>query len=269
MFVTPTAGCWQIGESGRHVGERRRGRLRCLQPTPRERLLHRRNAFVGADHAPVAPHLANALVAPKLLELPTFPAWAEPPDPTKLARCGALAGTRCVAHLAVTSKAGDLLTVLRCRASGQARTPSLRRSPGDDRGRSWLRRVRNGNRLTGGLTRPMLIVLVLGALGAAIAATPAAAHQTGNEGCTPGFWKNHPEESPIPNRTLEEVYNVPDAFGLDNNTLRLALASMADRAWWDGQEPPSPLGRDCSTSSAPTSSIRSPGSGDQPPTCCT
>jgi hypothetical protein len=70
----------------------------------------------------------------------------------------------------------------------------------------------------------MLIVLVLGALGAAIAATPATAHETGNEGCTPGFWKNHPEEWPIPNRTLEEVYNVPDAFGLDNRTLLQALS---------------------------------------------
>ena len=86
------------------------------------------------------------------------------------------------------------------------------------------RRVRNGNQLTGGLTGRMLIVLVLSALGAAIAATPATAHETGNEGCTPGFWKNHPEEWPIPNRTLEEVYNVPYAFGLDNNTLRQALS---------------------------------------------
>jgi hypothetical protein len=70
----------------------------------------------------------------------------------------------------------------------------------------------------------MLIVLVLGALVAAIAATPAAAHETGNEGCTPGFWKNHPEEWPIANSTLEEVYNVPDAFGLDNQTLLQALS---------------------------------------------
>jgi hypothetical protein len=59
---------------------------------------------------------------------------------------------------------------------------------------------------------------------AAIAATPATAHEVGNEGCTPGFWKNHPEEWPISNSTLEQVYNVPDAFGLDNNTLRQALS---------------------------------------------
>lgn len=85
-------------------------------------------------------------------------------------------------------------------------------------------RVRNGNRLTGALTGRMLIVLVLGALVAAIAATPAAAHETGNEGCTPGFWKNHPEEWPIANSTLEQVYNVPDAFGLDSKTLRQALS---------------------------------------------
>jgi hypothetical protein len=69
----------------------------------------------------------------------------------------------------------------------------------------------------------MLIVFVLGALVAAIAATPAAAHEVGNEGCTPGFWKNHPDEWPISNSTLEEVYDVPDAFGLDNKTLLQAL----------------------------------------------
>ncbi len=74
------------------------------------------------------------------------------------------------------------------------------------------------------MPRRMLIVFVLGALVAAIAATPATAHETGNEGCTPGFWKNHPEEWAIPNSTLEQVYNVPDAFGLDNRTLRQALS---------------------------------------------
>ena len=47
------------------------------------------------------------------------------------------------------------------------------------------------------------------------------------EGCTPGFWKNHPEAwGPtgfLTTQTLESVFNVPDAFGLDNVTLIDAL----------------------------------------------
>jgi hypothetical protein len=73
------------------------------------------------------------------------------------------------------------------------------------------------------MPRQVLIVLVLGVALVATVATPAAAHQVGNEGCTPGFWKNHPNEWPIANSTLEQVYNVPDAFGLDNKTLLQAL----------------------------------------------
>lgn len=74
------------------------------------------------------------------------------------------------------------------------------------------------------MPRRILIVFVLGAALVATAATPAAAHPIGNEGCTPGFWKNHPDEWPIANSTLEQVYNVPDAFGLDNKTLLQALS---------------------------------------------
>ena len=50
----------------------------------------------------------------------------------------------------------------------------------------------------------------------------------GDEGCTPGFWKNHPEawaHTPYsPNQTLESVFNVPDSYGLDNVTLIDALS---------------------------------------------
>jgi hypothetical protein len=47
------------------------------------------------------------------------------------------------------------------------------------------------------------------------------------EGCTPGYWKTHPAAwGPTgfaPSDTLESVFNVPDSFGLDNNTLLQAL----------------------------------------------
>jgi hypothetical protein len=78
------------------------------------------------------------------------------------------------------------------------------------------------------MPRRVLIVFLFGALvvatGATVA-TPAAAHQLGNEGCTPGFWKNHTDEWPVSTtNTLEQVFDVPDAFGLDNQTLLQALS---------------------------------------------
>jgi hypothetical protein len=46
-----------------------------------------------------------------------------------------------------------------------------------------------------------------------------------DEGCTPGYWKNHLHvwSSYDSNQTLESVFDVPDAFGLDNDTLLQAL----------------------------------------------
>ena len=46
------------------------------------------------------------------------------------------------------------------------------------------------------------------------------------EGCTPGFWKNHLQAwvGFSPNQTLESVFDVPNAFGLDNSTLLQALS---------------------------------------------
>ena len=50
----------------------------------------------------------------------------------------------------------------------------------------------------------------------------------GDEGCTPGYWKNHPASWPAtgyaPGQTLESVFDVPDALGLDNATLLEALS---------------------------------------------
>jgi hypothetical protein len=50
----------------------------------------------------------------------------------------------------------------------------------------------------------------------------------GDQGCTPGYWKNHPASWAAtglsPSQTLEDVFNVPDAFTLDNVTLLAALS---------------------------------------------
>jgi hypothetical protein len=49
----------------------------------------------------------------------------------------------------------------------------------------------------------------------------------GEDGCTPGYWKNHPaawNATPYSrSQTLESVFDVPDKFGLDNKTLLQAL----------------------------------------------
>lgn len=49
----------------------------------------------------------------------------------------------------------------------------------------------------------------------------------GEEGCTPGFWKNHPNRWTATgfsqSQSLESVFDVPDAFGLDDVTLLAAL----------------------------------------------
>jgi hypothetical protein len=50
----------------------------------------------------------------------------------------------------------------------------------------------------------------------------------GQEGCTPGFWKQ-PQHLDAwvgysPDQTLESVFDVPDAFGLDDVTLLAALS---------------------------------------------
>jgi len=47
------------------------------------------------------------------------------------------------------------------------------------------------------------------------------------QGCTPGFWKNHPSLefwNYLPGQNLDPVFDVPDSFGLDNVTLLGALS---------------------------------------------
>jgi hypothetical protein len=49
----------------------------------------------------------------------------------------------------------------------------------------------------------------------------------GDDGCTPGYWKNHPDAWAATgysmSQTVEEVFDVPDKFNLDNKTLLQAL----------------------------------------------
>ena len=76
------------------------------------------------------------------------------------------------------------------------------------------------------MARRILIVLVLGLFALAVGANPAVAHPDGDgdEGCTPGFWKNHPDAWPISTgTTLEDVFDVPDEFGLDSATFLDAM----------------------------------------------
>ncbi len=50
----------------------------------------------------------------------------------------------------------------------------------------------------------------------------------GDEGCTPGYWKNHLSAWAATgfstSQTLEDVFDVPDEFGLDSRTLLQALS---------------------------------------------
>jgi hypothetical protein len=52
--------------------------------------------------------------------------------------------------------------------------------------------------------------------------------ELGDEGCTPGYWKNHEDSWAAtgftPGQSLESVFNVPDGFGLDDVTLLAALS---------------------------------------------
>jgi hypothetical protein len=52
--------------------------------------------------------------------------------------------------------------------------------------------------------------------------------ELGAEGCTPGYWKNHPASWAAtgysPTQTLESVFDVPNSYGLDNVTLLAALS---------------------------------------------
>ena len=51
----------------------------------------------------------------------------------------------------------------------------------------------------------------------------------GKQGCGPGYWKNNPlawtTTNYSPTQTVESVFNVPDAFGLDDTTLIQVLQS--------------------------------------------
>ncbi len=52
----------------------------------------------------------------------------------------------------------------------------------------------------------------------------------GEDGCTPGYWKNHPKAwaatGYTTSMTVEDVFDVPDAFNLDSKTLLQALSFL-------------------------------------------
>jgi len=52
---------------------------------------------------------------------------------------------------------------------------------------------------------------------------------SGNQGCTPGYWKNHlgawPATGYATGQTLESVFDVPNSLGIDNQTLLQALGT--------------------------------------------
>jgi hypothetical protein len=73
---------------------------------------------------------------------------------------------------------------------------------------------------------PGLVVVMLSVL--LIQITPANAVVVGNEGCTPGFWKNHTDawEEYLPSDTLGEVWAIPNPgplAGFSDDTLLDAL----------------------------------------------
>ena len=55
--------------------------------------------------------------------------------------------------------------------------------------------------------------------------TQAPPPPPGDQGCTLGYWKNHTGswQGYTPGQTLEDVFDVPDSLGIDNDTLLTAL----------------------------------------------
>ncbi|GEM_PF-1807618 len=72
----------------------------------------------------------------------------------------------------------------------------------------------------------LTIMIAVGAF--ALTAVPASA-QSSLEGCTPGYWKQSRHwdnwEGYAPSQTLEAIFDVPDAYGMDSTTLLQALNS--------------------------------------------
>jgi hypothetical protein len=69
---------------------------------------------------------------------------------------------------------------------------------------------------SGGIMRrvPLIGLLVAMLTAAGLAVAPAQAVGTGNEGCTPGYWKNHTEnwEEYSPSTTVGSVFNVNSTY---------------------------------------------------------
>ncbi len=60
---------------------------------------------------------------------------------------------------------------------------------------------------------------------------PQAPPPSPDQGCTPGYWKNHPEawQTYTTNQSLESVFDVPNSLSLDDKTLLQALSFEGGR----------------------------------------
>jgi hypothetical protein len=69
-----------------------------------------------------------------------------------------------------------------------------------------------------------------------VGASPANADNIGNEGCTPGYWKNHTSnwEEYSPTQTLGVVFNLPDALAKYRNVTLIDALSLKGGPGVDG-----------------------------------
>lgn len=77
------------------------------------------------------------------------------------------------------------------------------------------------------LRRRLALAGVSVALGVTVLSAPAGASNIGNEGCTPGYWKNHTEnwEEYSPDQTVGSVFALPPSLAMYADvTLEEALA---------------------------------------------
>ena len=96
-----------------------------------------------------------------------------------------------------------------------------------------MRQVRT---LAGSFASVIIATAILG-----ISAAPSGASNIGQQGCTPGYWKNHTEawaQDPTdfysPNQTLDDLFNFPDQLSSFRNVTLLAAL--------DGGGGPGPTG---------------------------
>ena len=90
---------------------------------------------------------------------------------------------------------------------------------------SGVSKARLHLKILGGILNHKLVALITGLVMAISVAAPALAWDKGTEGCTPGYWKNHPEAwvNFSPNQTVGSVFEGESAQ-LSGATLMEALS---------------------------------------------